>query len=362
MEIKDTIHNLIKEKGYITISEFMIVALTSYPNSYYRAKNPFDYHGDFITSPEVSQIFGEILGVWVYQQWINKNKPSTIYLVELGPGRGVLMRDLLRAISHSEMFNSVSVVLYDVNEVLIEEQKKNLKFFNRVKWIDKIEKFPQETSIFISNEFFDALPINQYVKENGRWYELVLMFSEENNIIFDKILTSDLINDRLNHEHKNSRDGAIVEESKITAYYIKLLADHSENYNSISLIIDYGYNIEPSSRKNSQYLATLQAIKKHKYTILLDDIGSADISAHVDFYAIQKTAIYNSKVKTTKVITQREFLQKNGIEIRFKDLLSRNPSLSNVLNSQYSRLVSKNQMGDLFKVIAIHNINENVVI
>ncbi len=356
MEIKNIIFKSIREKGHLTISQFMEIILTSYEGSYYRAKNPLDQDGDFITAPEVSQMFGEMVGVWVYKQWLILGKPEKINIVEFGPGRGLLMRDLLRVILKTEMKNHISVFLYDVNEALIKVQKEILSSFPEVKWIEHITDLEQKTTIFIANEFFDALPITQYIKVKENWHEVVLRTNPAGNtIIFDKFEVEEHIDEYLSFEYRNAKDGAIVEESKIAADYVRFLARNIKEFNSVALILDYGYDLEPNERKSSQYFSTLQGIKKHKYTPILHDIGNTDISSHVDFNRIKKIAS-NLDVKSISVVTQREFLLEQGIVQRLEDLAAKNPELTNLLYSQYNRLVSDNEMGRLFKALVMSDL------
>lgn len=353
MEIRNIIFKKLREKGHLTISEFMEIALTGYDHSYYRAKNPLERDGDFITAPEVSQMFGEMIGIWVYKQWLILGKPKKLNIVEFGPGRGVLMRDLLRVVLKTDMKNHISVFLYDVNEALIKKQKDTLATFSDVRWLENISQVEAETSIFIANEFFDALPITQYIKVNENWYESILRSTPAgDNIIFDKFEVEEYINEYLNYEHKNAKDGAIIEESKISADYVRLLANHVKNHGSSVLILDYGYDVEPGERQSSQYFSTLQGIKKHQYTPILHDIGNVDISAHVDFNRIRKIA-GNIEVKVSNTITQKEFLLEQGISQRLQDLVLKNPELKNILYSQYDRLVSDKEMGNLFKAMVI---------
>jgi len=353
MELKLQIIKEIKDKGYITISDFMKIAMSTYKDSYYRRKNPFESKGDFITSPEISQMFGELIGIWIYNQWALLGKPSNLNLVELGPGSGVLMRDILKVILRTDMAESFFIFMVDINHELVLKQKENLHFFNKIRWIESISDVPNSISIFIANEFFDALPISQYIKEKLEWKEVILRATEHNDdIIFARLSLHDIQNEHFKYEYKNARDGAIIEESRESLDTIRILAQHSNKYDSISLIIDYGYDVIPKLRKHTQYFPTLQAIKQHNYTPLLTHIGNTDLSAHVDFYALKKTAIA-SGASSFGAITQREFLQNLGINLRLQKLVDTNSNLQTILKNQYNRLMSKSQMGELFKVISI---------
>ena len=359
MNLTNILFQEIKARGHVTIREFMELALTSHPSSYYRAKNPLNEEGDFITSPEVSQMFGEMVGVWIYNQWLLLGCPKQINLVELGAGQGVLMRDILKVLLKTDMKECFSVYLYDVNQVLISKQKENLEFFSDVNWVKNLVELPKLTSIFVANEFFDALPINQYVKVKKEWMQVVIKTTpEQNELIFDNMPIHHDLGSQLNKDYVNANEGAVVERSEIAAGYLKTLALHSKNYGSVSLIIDYGYDIEPVLRKSTQFLQTLQSIKNHTFTHVLKDVGKADLTTHVDFNYLRKLAIDN-KVKALGAINQRDFLISLGIEIRLGKLIEANPLLKDVLEAQYNRLVSHKQMGELFKAICISKIQDN---
>lgn len=351
MDIERHLLNEIRSSGPISLDDFMEAVLSKYYNSYYRAKNPLGEKKDFITSPEVSQMFGEMIALWVYNQWIISGK-GEVNLAELGPGRGVLMRDIISVLDKTDMKNHYKISFVEVNEELIKEQKKILSG-KQITWIKNPADIMDMKNIFIANEFFDALPIKQYHKVKSSWKELVINSNEFNDsLLFDKKVVTDDLNKYLNDEYPNAKDGANVEESIRTIEIIKLIAENVKKYNSSALIIDYGYDIDPKKRKSTQFYSTLQALRDHKYVPVLDKVGTADITAHVDFNAIKK-AVKQRFAYSSEVISQREFLLSLGIELRLNELKKKNPELESILESQVNRLVSKDQMGELFKVIMI---------
>jgi SAM-dependent MidA family methyltransferase len=164
MEIREKINYLIQKNGYISIDAFMSISMTSETNSYYRSKDPINK--DFITSPEISQIFGEMIGIWVIDAWNKLGCPKNVSLVEFGSGRGTLLRDLLKiAKLEKSFYEALNISIIDINEVLIDIQKETLKGYNNIKWVTSINEVPKFPTIIIANEFFDALPIKQYQKK-----------------------------------------------------------------------------------------------------------------------------------------------------------------------------------------------------
>lgn len=362
MTVLRQIYEDIKLKGYINISELMIIALSQYPTSYYRKKNPFSGSGDFITSPEVSQMFGEMIGLWVYHCWEKMGSPSKFNLVELGPGRGLLMRDALRLSKNTLMHKAANVFFVDINSLLIEDQKNNNKDFSDVsfKWIDvnKINQLPKLPTLFIANEFFDALPINQFVKDNVNWKEVIIKIDPQTHKLFyDKVQIRDILEEQLSYDYKNAGDGSIIEESPQSVSIVKQICNVLIENTGAALFIDYGYDINPASRLATQFYSTLQAIKNHKFVSVLEDIGTADISAHVDFNKLKIIAERN-KVNVFGAISQREFLLALSIQTRCSQLISMNKNLESILLNQLERLIGENQMGNLFKVLCFSNIKD----
>ena len=351
MNAKDTIYQIIQQQGYIAVDRYFQIASEAYYS------NNQAVGVDFTTSPEISQLFGEIIGIWAINQWIAKGSPKKINLLELGPGQGTLMKDLLRATKHIEGFHaSLNVYLYDMNPLLIKIQKARLYQYHNLKiyWIDNLHKMCRLPTITIGNEFFDCLPAKQYILEQNDWYERVIILKDQNNLGFSKIKIDKELNIKLKDKYRNAIDGAIVEISNDISEFIHALS----KIDCLScLFIDYGYHIDPALRQSSQYNATVQAVKSHKYMDIFDSIGKIDLTFHVDFWALQESASqYGYKVSTTT--NQREFLIQYGIEHRFKMLMrTHDVRLQDILKKQYIRLTSSKDMGDLFKVIMLDKFN-----
>lgn len=342
----------IPENKIKSIAVIMKGAMSASPNSYYKKQQPLGEEGDFITSPEISQMFGEMIGIWALHAFGKLGKPLAFNLVELGPGRGLLMRDLLNGtLKQTEFHQALKIHLLDINPILIAEQKKQLADY-AVNWIDKIEDLPPLPTIFIANEFFDALPIRQYSKKNAKWHEIHVMLKEHN---VAEIIYADISEEKqrqLNDDHPNAQEDAIFEESPESLGIMQSIAEHIKKYRGAALIIDYGYDIEPSKRNKDQYNSTLQAVKDHKFHPVFEDLGRADLSAHVDFNALKNIAL-KQQLKITGAVSQRILLQTLGIDLRLKSLLVANPELKEILEKQHHRLTAKDTMGELFKAIII---------
>ncbi|MDX1924285.1 MAG: SAM-dependent methyltransferase [Rickettsiaceae bacterium] len=369
MDLSAKILKRIHEKGFITIDEFMDISLIKYDSSYYQSKNPLDLSsGDFITSPQISQMFGEMVGVWVYNQWILMNKPKSISLVEFGPGTGLLMRDILRVLAKTELLELLDIIMVEKSASLEKIQKEELTAYDGIKWQKDINELPNQTSIFVSNEFFDVFPIKQYIKkgpefrthQNSAWQEIVIS-EKSGDIGFDTIQVEDDINIYLKNSYPNAMSGAIVEESPSLDKFIANISSHIKTYNSTMLAIDYGYDIEAKSRKPQTFQQTLQAIKDHKFCDILENIGTCDITSHVNFAKIRYVA-ENQAIRATNTMSQNEFLHLLGITERMDKLVRSSSEYADIVRAQYKRLVSPEQMGLLFKAISLSKKDQQIFI
>ena len=357
MKIIGNIRQAIEDYGSITIAQFMSEAMYNLKEGYYINNNPIGRGGDFITSPEISQLFGEMLGIYVVDSWIKLGSPAKFNLVELGPGRATLMDDLLRATKHVKDFHqALNIHFVETNTRLIEVQEQRLKSYNLpCFWHNSVYSLANDLPLIIlANEFFDCLPINQYIRNKDIWYERsVTLNSQEFDIIKTPVPYS--LTESLNNDHPNSADLSIVEICYPAIEIIQHLANIFKKTPGYMLAIDYGYDIDPLQRKSYNY--TLQAVKNHKYHPIFSDIGRADLTAHVDFFALKQSALAND-CQISGSITQGKFLQNLGIHIR-ADRLKKNATLPERENidSGLNRLIDPKQMGDLFKVLSIYSKN-----
>lgn len=357
MKIIGNIRQAIQDYGSITIAQFMSEAMYNLKEGYYIYNDPIGRGGDFITAPEVSQLFGEMLGIFVVDLWMKLGSPKKFNLVELGPGKATLMMDILRATSHVANFHQAcNIHLVDTNQRLIEVQKQKLNSYSiPCTWHENVLELPSDLPLIIlANEFFDCLPINQYIKDKDIWYERsVTLYQQEYSIIKTPIAYS--LSNSLNNEHPNAKDFSIVEVCYPGLEIIQHLASIFQKTPGALLAIDYGYDIDPIKRNSYNY--TLQAVKNHKYHPIFSDIGRADLTSHVDFFALKQSALAN-ECMTIGSITQGNFLENLGINIRANSLKQKATKQEREeIDSGLNRLVSPKQMGELFKAMVIYSKN-----
>jgi NADH dehydrogenase [ubiquinone] 1 alpha subcomplex assembly factor 7 len=357
MKIIGNIRQAIQDYGSITMAQFMSEAMYNLNEGYYIQHDPIGKGGDFITSPEISQLFGEMLGIYAVDSWIKLGSPTKFNLIELGPGRATLMGDLLRATKHVKKFHqAINIHFVETNKRLIKTQKQHLESYNiPCKWHSSFYSLPKDLPLVIlANEFFDCLPINQYIRDKDIWYERSVTLSlQEYNII--KTVIPAALSNSLSAEHPNSSDLSIIEICYPALEIIRHLAEIFKETPGYLLAIDYGYDINPLSR--TSYNSTLQAVKNHKYHPIFNDIGRADLTAHVDLFSLKKSAKANN-CKISGSIPQGEFLRNLGINIR-AEMLKINATLDvqKEIDLGLNRLIDSKQMGELFKATAIHSKN-----
>jgi SAM-dependent MidA family methyltransferase len=356
MPIDFGVRDIIKHNGHIKIDDMMREVLSAHSDSYYRKLRNIGAEGDFITAPEISQLFGEMIALWAIEKWQQMGKPKNFILLELGPGQGQLMQDFLRVAKLvPEFYRAAKLYLFEINPYFVNKQKLYLATYGlEIQWISDLQELPKKPLIVIANEFFDALPIKQYVKVKEKWFESVLIVDPvDGHIKYSKMEVKDLLQKQLLFDHPNAQDGAILEESVESLEIIRKLSRHLQKKCGAMLIIDYGYDLYNKERTRSQYNSTLQAIKNHRYCSVISTLGDADLTAHVDFYALQNATIPYG-IKNLSVSTQRDFLLKYGIKLRLGELKKISSfEEATILDKQVFRLISERQMGKLFKVLEI---------
>lgn len=335
----------IRMQGSVSIAEYMELALSHPEYGYYMTRDPFGTRGDFITSPEISQIFGELIGAWAADIW-HKTGGGAFALVECGPGRGTLMADLLRATRLVAGFHDhMNIHMIETSPTLAHTQYIRLRNDHpRIEWLDSIAELPENMPIIlIANEFFDALPIKQHVHTKDGLCERRISFNEDTQQFTFTLSPPALA---LAKSATSIAQGTIVETSPVSRDLMRQIAARIHTQGGAALIIDYGY-------LGDNHRETLQAVKHHLYHPILSDIGSADITAHVDFTTLMDVA-RGERVFTHGLISQGQFLAGLGIELRLNTLLKRaTPEQREELISSVTRLISPQAMGDLFKVMAL---------
>ena len=344
--------NILKEKKSIPLDKFINISLYDKKFGYYMKKNPFGKNGDFITSPLISNLFGEMLAIWCVAFWEHAGKPKKILLVELGPGDGTLCKDLLKTFKQfNNFYNSLEINLLEISQKLKKIQKEKLNN-KKVKWIKKIDEVSSGPIIFIGNEFFDALPIKQiYITKKSFFEKYVCLSNDKKKIRFlHKKAGKNLI--KCVKDLNLVSVGNTIEYPIMALKFIGTISKKINKFNGGLLTFDYGY----TKKKNQN---TLQSVKKHRYVNLNFKPGHSDITSHINFNLFHKILRKNN-LDVKKVINQSEFLKKIGILER-ANILSKKMTFREKANMFYrlKRLLNSNEMGDLFKVIFAKKKGEN---
>lgn len=332
-------------RGAISVADYMAWCMTAHEGAYYRRGNPIGAAGDFVTAPEVSQIFGELMAVWAIAVWQGMGSPPSFVLAELGPGRGTLMQDALRAARSVPAFRDAAHIhLVETSATLREMQGRALAPFCKPEWHGSLAAVPEAPLIIIANEFFDALPIEQHVFESGSWHKRLVRLDEAGGLSFAAgrlaLPPVELLPAR------EPREGDIVEHRPAAASLLEGIGMRARKAPVAMLVADYGY-----VRKD--YGDTLQAVRQHGYAHPLEDPGEADLSAHVNFAELTQAA-ESAGLAAWGPIQQSAFLLALGLEARLRALMqsaSEQQRASLYLGAR--RLVDPFQMGSLFKVMAV---------
>jgi NADH dehydrogenase [ubiquinone] 1 alpha subcomplex assembly factor 7 len=343
--LSDHLRQLIEQNGPLTIAAFMTEVLAHPTLGYYTRRDPLGAKGDFTTAPEISQVFGELIGLWLIDTWRHHGAPTSVILAELGPGRGTLMSDLLRATkSRRDFHDAIEIHLVEVSPALKEKQRVALSAY-RVTWHETLSAVPTGKPLFVvANEFIDALPIRQFVRGAKAWHERCVGVDPDGNFAFGLTkgpIPSALIPLSL----RTAPEGAVFEKRSAADAVIGDIAKRVTECGGAALIIDYGHGDHAVGD-------TLQAVKNHCYADPLSNPGEADLTAHVDFAALAVAAKENSAAVFGPV-EQGQFLELLGVHVRGERLVAANPSRKSDILEGIKRLTAADQMGSLFKVMAL---------
>jgi NADH dehydrogenase [ubiquinone] 1 alpha subcomplex assembly factor 7 len=342
------IRRQIARNGPITVAHYMDLCLGHPEHGYYTTRDPLGRAGDFTTAPEISQMFGELIGLWAVAVWQQMGSPDGLRLVELGPGRGTLMADALRASKVVPGFcQAATVHLVEISEVLRQRQQDALREADvPVLWHDDLQNVPYGPSIILANEFFDALPVHQAVRQDDGWYERVVEIDGVDKLVFgigrapiahfDGVLPRHLRQASVGAIYEWRTDSAVLEVGRRVAH------------GGAALIVDYGH-------VESALGDTFQAVRSHAFANPLIAPGQADITAHVDFQALATTA-ESVGAKALGPLQQAQFLRRIGIEHRAAVLKSQaTREVAAEIDAARERLTARGPkgMGQLFKVLGL---------
>ena len=333
LNLSEKLQRLIAANGPISVAHYMAEANAAY----YAGRDPLGAEGDFTTAPEISQMFGELVGLSLADLWLRAGRPSNAHYVELGPGRGTLAADALRAMKGAGLTPDVHFV--ETSPVLRDAQALRVP---GARWHDHADSLPEDGPLLIvANEFFDALPVRQLVKAPGGWRERMVghdgtrFVPGAGPIAPDSLVPAHL---------RGAPDGAILETSPASAAIMQALGQRLARQGGAMIVIDYGH-------ARTALGDTLQAVSSHAFADPFEAPGTRDLTAHVDFEALGDAA-RTGGAKTGAVTTQSAFLTAMGIDLRAAALAKAAPAKAAEIETARARLVGADQMGALFKAMA----------
>ena len=346
--IFDTVQRQIRRDGSIGVDEYMVLALFDGEAGYYQTRKTVGR--DFITAPGVSQIYGEMIGAWVADIWLRADRPSPFALVELGPGEGEMMEDMLRTASHVDGFaDAARPVLMEVSEHLRKVQQEKLRGRGAT-WGSSPADAPRMPSIYVANEFFDALPVRQFVRRESAWRERRIAIDAVGRFVFVEGASQELPCPALAQSLARAKDGAIAEYCEAAASWIQAIADRLVAYGGIALVVDYGYEERELGEAGGG--DTWQGLRNGRQTDPLCHVGETDLSAHVNFSVLQRIASSRG-AEATPVMKQGAFLEGLGIAARAATLAyGKHPETREAIAIAHRRLTAASEMGSLFRVLA----------
>tara|TARA_E500000178_G_scaffold233742_1_gene230201 strand:+ start:3430 stop:4476 length:1047 start_codon:yes stop_codon:yes gene_type:complete len=343
---------MISKKNYsLPLDRFINLCLYDEKNGYYMKKNPFGKDGDFITAPNVSRMFSEMIAIWIVGLWENLGSPKKFNLVELGAGNGSMMRILIESFrSFPNFFDACNIIIHEKSPKMIKIQKKELKL-KKITWISELKGIKKKPTIFIANEFFDSIAIKQFIKDKNLWFErYVKVEKNKSKFFFNKKFNMKKFEKKINFNISKNQN--FIEFSLSGLRYLKNITKFIKKNNGGVLIIDYGYF--EKKMKN-----TLRAISNHEYSSILKDVGKSDITHDINFFIFKKLIKQLGGLKDM-FTTQRDFLIKMGIEKR-AEIISKNQNFSRKADIYFRlrKLIDENQMGKVFKVMFVKRQENN---
>jgi NADH dehydrogenase [ubiquinone] 1 alpha subcomplex assembly factor 7 len=342
---------MIEADGPMPVSRYMALCLGHPQHGYYTTRDPLGAAGDFTTAPEVSQMFGELIGLWCAEVWRMMGAPRRVLFVELGPGRGTLMQDMLRAAKVLPEFRAaLAVHLIETSPKLKERQQKALETSGvPITWHERPESLPDGPLLVLANEFVDATPVDQFVKTEDGWHERRVGLGPDGKLAFGLDPAQlPTLEDKLPPCLRPAPAGAMLERRDYAP--MQEIARRIAASGGAGLVIDYGHT-------QSAFGDTLQAMRGHKHVDPLDEPGEADLTAHVDFEALGDV-VKGQGASLHGPVTQGDFLRRLGVGLRAERLKKSAPAQTEVIDAALTRLTSPTPgMGEMFKALAFTNRN-----
>jgi SAM-dependent MidA family methyltransferase len=345
--LKKRIAALIEAGGPLSVADYMALCLFDPQDGYYTTREPFGAAGDFTTAPEISQMFGELVGVWIRLAWEALGRPLPVLVAEIGPGRGTLMKDVLRTLERlaPELVSAARFALIETSPRLVEVQKNTLATARAtIEWHGTVDTLPEMPLVIVGNELFDAIPIRQFVKTGGQWRERCVGLDQEGGLHF--VAGAGSLDPALLPKGASAApDGAIVEAGPARTALMDLICERIAGNGGAGLFIDYGFT-EPGIAD------TLQALHRHSFVDVLLNPGEADLTSHVDFAALAAAARQHGLAAA--LMAQGDFLLGLGLLERAGRLGAKADAAARErISGEVERLAGPDAMGSLFKVLAL---------
>ena len=344
--LKDRIAALIRATGPISVADYMRICLFDPADGYYTRRDPFGADGDFVTAPEISQMFGELVASWLVAAWDAVGRPPKPVFAEIGPGRGTMMRDMLRTFERlvPGLLAEADIVLVEASPRLARIQREALaKSPGNPAWAATVHELPERPLFTVGNELFDAIPARQFVLAGSVWRERMVALSEEGELVFAH---GTPVSAWRAPVHRGSLpDGTVFEAAPAREAMLQLVAARLAAHGGAGLFFDYG-SLEGGVGD------TLQAIKAHEPVGVFDFPGESDLTSHVDFAALASVA--RAQGLQAAMTAQHEFLSALGIVERAGRLAAgRDAATADRIAAERDRLIGETEMGTLFKVLAV---------
>lgn len=337
---------LIDASGPISVADYMAMCLFDPEHGYYTTREPFGANGDFVTAPEISQMFGELVSVWLVTAWRSIGAPLPVTVAEVGPGRGTLMRDIIRAAGRiaPEWMAGAGFALVEASPRLAAIQRRTLTASPVAPtWHETVDSLPDMPLLIVGNELLDALPFRQFVLQQGRWHERAVALDEDGCLCF--ALKAGSFDPSLLSATPKPDEGAVFEPSPARSAFMQLVCERLAQRGGAGIFFDYGH-------LRTGFGDTFQAIRRHAYEDVLANPGESDLTSHVDFAVLESVA--HACGLATSTATQGDFLTGMGLLERAGRLgATADTEQREAIRAAVDRLAGPDMMGTLFKVLMI---------